>query len=526
MNILAIDIGSYSVKFIEMKPERKNFLLVDKQEIILDEVQYHYPNIEDMSELQREIISNFIQKKGHEYKIIFQLPSEMITTRYLEIPGASKKKVEMIIPFQLDENLPYALSQAHYSSRIAKNTNHFDVLSNITQSATFNEFYGHFENRDIQPNILTSEISIIQAYIEHIRMNELCCIIDIGHKTTKIYFIKNRQIVSNHISHVAGQTINDVISRTYQISHDDAVIYKHANAFMLTDDQLEEVSPEQKEFALIMKQVFSPLISDLKRWEIGHRVKHGTAIEKIYIMGGTSAINNLDNFIYSHTGIPVSYTPSINDFKGDYENKENAFLISKMMGIASRAPNTIINFLVGKYQVASATFISLHSATFIGMRSLVLALIILGGLATEKFFFLDKQEKALDSKIRSVIKRPNLAISNNDRKSYIKNPNRILNLLKKKNKMITDEVSAIYSSQEINALKSLSLLSKLLTNNPEVSLEKFTSNGTEVEAQFLSQNSEILNSVVRTLKEAQLPSLSVKYSQNQTVLNVTFEDQQ
>lgn len=526
MNILAIDIGSYSVKFIEMKPERKNFLLVDKQEIILDEVQYHYPNISDTAELQREIISNFIHKKGHEYKIIFQIPSEMITTRYLEIPGTSKKKAEMIIPFQLDENLPYSLSSSHFSSRISKNASHFDVLSNITQSTTFNDYYANFEGKDTQPTILTSEISVIQAYIEHIRMNETCCIVDMGHKTTKFYFIKNRQIVSNHISHVAGQTVNDVISKTYQISLDDAVIYKHANAFMLTDEQLNEVSPEQKEFALIMKQVFNPLISDLRRWEIGHRVKHGTAIDRIYILGGTSAINNLDNFIYYHLGIPVSYAPSITDFKGDYENKENTFLITKMMGIASRNPNSIINFLIGKYQVASSTFISLHSATFIGMRSLVLALIIIGGLSAEKILFLDKQEKALDSKIKTLIKRPNLAISNNDRKSYVKTPNRILNLLKKKNKIITDEVSAIYSSQDVNALKSLSILSKLLTNNPEVSLEKFTSNGTEVEAKFTSQNPEILNSVAKTLKDAQLPAFSVKYGQNQTTLSVTFEDQQ
>ena len=62
MNILAIDIGSYSVKFIEVRPERKNYVLVEKQEIILDEVKPHYPNISSIHDLQKEIIINYIQK--------------------------------------------------------------------------------------------------------------------------------------------------------------------------------------------------------------------------------------------------------------------------------------------------------------------------------------------------------------------------------------------------------------------------------------------------------------------------------
>ena len=37
MNILAIDIGSYSVKFTEIKPERKTNVIVNQEELILDE---------------------------------------------------------------------------------------------------------------------------------------------------------------------------------------------------------------------------------------------------------------------------------------------------------------------------------------------------------------------------------------------------------------------------------------------------------------------------------------------------------
>lgn len=524
MNILAIDIGSYSIKFIEVRPERKNYVLVEKQEIILDEVKPHYPNILGVSELQKEIIANYIQKKPNDIRIIFQMPNEMLTTRYLEIPGTSKRKTEQIIPFQLEENLPYALSNAHFSSRINKKSSSFSVLSNITQLSVFKDFFSYFENKEVQPSILTSEISVMQAYIEHIRMNETCCIIDFGHKTTKIYFVQDRQIVSNHTSYVAGLSINEVISKSYQISMEDAIIYKHENAFMLNDDQLEEVSPEQKGFALLMKQVFSPLVLDLRRWEIGHRVKYGTNIDKIFVLGGTSSINNLDNFINFHTGIPVENLPPLMDLKNDYTAHDKNFYLAKMMAISQKSPSSVINFLTGKFQTASNAFISVHSAVFIWVRTTFIALLLILGLVGERFIFLQKQNTSADTKIKALLKRSNLGINSADRKSYDKNPTRVLNIIKKKNKLVTDEVSSILSSQSVNALRPLAVLSKTINNNPKISLEKFTSDGYIVKAIFSAEDPTELERMSTLLKGSGLPQLSVNYQTGLKTLTLQFED--
>ncbi len=526
MNILAIDVGSYSIKFIEVRPERKSYVLVEKQEIILDEVKPHYPNITALADLQKEIISNYIQKKPNDIRIIFQVPNEMLTTRYLEIPGTSKRKTEQIIPFQLEENLPYSLNNAHFSSRINKKSTSFSVLSNITQLNIFKDFFSYFESKETQPSILTSEISIMQAYVDHIRMNDTCCIIDLGHRTTKIYFVQGRQIVSNHTSYVAGQAINEVISKTYQISTEDAIIYKHANAFMLNDDQLEEVSTEQKNFALLMKQIFNPLILDLRRWEIGHRVKFGTNIDKFYIFGGSSNINNLDNFIHYHTGVPVSTLPPLLDLKNDYTAHDKNFYLAKMMAISQKTPSSVINFLTGKFQTASNAFISMHSAVFIWVRTTFIALLLIFGLLGERFIFLQKQNSTADTKIKALLKRSNLAISTPDRKAYDKNPNRILTLMKKKNKIVKDEVTSILSSQSVNALRPLAVLSKVISSNPKVSLEKFSSDGYEVKATFSAEDPNELQTMGSVLKASGLTGLKIDHKPGMAQLSIEFEDRQ
>ena len=526
MNILAIDVGSYSIKFVEVRPERNNLILVDKNEIILDEARTHYPQASTLSELQKEVVAAFSQKKPNHIKIIFQVPNEMLTTRYLEIPGTSKRKTEQIIPFQLDENLPYSLSLAHFSSRLIKRSGGYSVLSNITQLNVFKDFFGFFENKDAQPSVLTSEISTMQAYIDHIRMNDTCCILDFGHKTTKAYFVESRQIVSNHTSFVAGSAINEVISKTYQISHEDAVIYKHENAFLLTDEQLEEVSPDQKEFALLIKQIFSPLILDLKRWEIGHRVKFGTSIDKIYILGGSSQINSLENFLNSHTGLAIESLPPLLDFKNDYSIHDKSFYLVKMMAISQKVPSNLINFLTGKFQTASNAFISLHSAVFLWVRSSFIAILLVLGLSSERFFFLAKQEKALDSKITGLLKTPSLEIAPKDRKIYTSKPENVLTALKKKNKIIKDEVSSILSSSSINALRPLAVLSKTMNSNPKVNLERFSSDGHNVTATFTSIEPNELEAMNTHLKGSGLSDLKVIYTTGKNILTVEFTDRE
>lgn len=526
MNILAIDVGSHSIKLMEVRPERKNFILVEKNEIILDDVKSHYPNATTLSELQKEVVADFIHKKNVELKIVFQLPNEMLTTRYLEIPGTSKRKTEQIIPFQLDENLPYSLTQAHFSSRLNKRSGGFSVLSNITQLTMFKDFFGYFEQKDAQPSILTSEISTMQAYVDHIRMNDTCCILDLGHKTTKAYFVQGRQIVSNHTSFVAGAAINEVISKTYQISHEDAVIYKHENAFMLTEDQFKDVSNTQKEFALLMKQIFMPLVLDIKRWEIGHRVKYGASIDKIFILGGTSQIKGLDNFLQTQTGLAIESLPPLLDFKNDYSIHDRTFYLVKMMALSQRTPGNLINFLTGKFQTSGNAFIPLHSAVFIWVRTTFIALLLILGLATEKFLFLTKQEKAIDSKITGLLKTPSLEISPKDRKMYTTKPANVLSLLKKKNKVLKDEVSSILSSNSINALRPLAVLSKTMNSNPKVNLDKFTADGQLVRATFSSAEAGELDVMSGHLKNSGLPDLKITHAAGEGTLTIEFEDRE
>ena len=102
----------------------------------------------------------------------------------------------------------------------------------------------------------------------------------------------------------------------------------------------------------------------------------------------------------------------------------------------------------------------------------------------------------------------------------------VLSILKKKNKVIQDEVSSILSSNSINALRPLAVLSKTMSSNPKVSLEKFITGGHNVTATFSSAEPAELEAMNNHLKNSGLPELRIDYNSGQNTLTVDFADRE
>ncbi|MCR9206209.1 MAG: hypothetical protein NXH75_16625, partial [Halobacteriovoraceae bacterium] len=274
MKYLAIDLGSYSVKTMLIKLERKQLELLDVGEFVLEELKSELDPEGTTRSLHRTLVENIIPK-DFEGKTIFQLPNHLITSRHLNLPVTQRKKVDMMIPFQMDENLPFSTMNAQFFTQQLRKGDSTSCLVNVTKRQELSEFFHQYEMHGCLPTVLSSELSVIHAQALNKSIHGPIAILDIGHSSSKCYLIYENEVISHHFSSCAGASIDEVISQTYQIPLKEAVIYKHQNCFLLTDGQYEGVTTEQKEFALLMKKTITPLVLELKRWLLGFRVKYG-----------------------------------------------------------------------------------------------------------------------------------------------------------------------------------------------------------------------------------------------------------
>ncbi|EQC46073.1 pilus assembly protein PilM [Bacteriovorax sp. Seq25_V] len=523
MSNLIIDSGSYSVKFIEGKFQRKNFKIESYDEVLLADIRDPSDTETTDLEYQQQIIKQYLEQTKFTGKIIYQLSNNFLTTRYMDLPVQNKKKAELMIPFQLDEDLPFPANEAHYTNTFYKNTNgNFSSVVQITEDETFKDLHSAMKMNHTIPSVLTSELSVFQSYIEDRKFGGHVCIIDIGHNTTKAYLAFNDKLLSNHISSIAGSTFDEVIASTYDISADESRIYKHENAFFLTDGQLDQVSADQREFAIIMKQACSPLIQQLQRWLLGYRIKTGFSIEKVYICGGTSNIKNIDTFLTERLETPVEVL-KITSLESQVNPREGLSLTLPYLMAQSQKFKTVpVSFLTKNYASGLLNGVTLEDSAFNFYRIALVALVISLGVNLETFLFLEKSKSDYNASVRKTIKDPELDVPVKLQKSFLKKPETVSKYLSTKEKVVAADLKILQATNTSNAIIPLAKLSAGIKRNEKVSLISFTSKDNTNIAKFKGDTQRDIMQVKELIKTLNFDGLNIKESADPLNLEISF----
>ncbi len=527
MNILSVDLGTYSVKLIEANVDTRKSSIVRKTEVTLSSATDQLPQGLSTRELHFEIIKRYIKANNFNGKLIFQAPNNILTRRFLKLPTNSKRKAEMMLPFQLDNSLPYQASEAHYTTTFSPKQKSMNVTMDISYLGNFDQFYSQLIQLNIRPSILTSELSAMNAMAKINKRKDNYIVIDLGHATTKVYFISNQDVISSHVSYVAGSVINEAISQTYNIPLNDATLYKHDNCFMLTEGQYNEVTEDQAEFANLMKNIFTPFISDFKRWEIAQRINTGGSFEQVYLIGGTSNIKNLPNFLKQQLSHHVEQYKVDTHFKKQLHMeslpKSIHYSLATIMAIAAPTSGLLSSFLMGQYTSGGTQAVSAHSTMFVAFRVALVSLCIAFSLFIEGIFLQQQDKKInvfLEKRIQLVTE-----LTKPQQMLYKKNPDKLLNTLKSKTKSVESELNLLKKTTKTNAIAPLFRLSELVKSNKNVTLQEFSTDHNQTTASFTSDNIKELEILQKHLKTSSSIEMHTELKQHEKLLVINFTEE-
>ncbi len=527
MHILAIDIGSYSIKYISSFVDRRKISHVDMSEVIISDYLEDHPSM-PLREAQLNIVQDIIVNTTRpDSRVIFQADNEMMTTRFLELPVKNKKKADLMLPFQLEEDIPYALSEIHYAYRMEAQKNSQSALVELIREIDFEPYYTLLRERDILPSVLTTEASTIENYFHQNAIAGPFCVVNLGHKTTRAYFFYNSRLLATHVSYVGGEDLNEMISETYKIDPTEAIIYKHQNAFFLTSGQYGEVDEAQREFAGAMDKVFQPLVSDFSRWRIGFKVNYNLTINHVFICGGTSNVKNIANYLTEKWDTKVTLLESfdkIESEKVDLNAKNKSkFALVNMMALGFKRKNRFINLLTGRFAQASLTEIPLHSMAFIGVRVAAVTVLFALSFLVERFF-LQRDIQRLNARLTSTMKNEELAVPARLRRQLTTTPKPILDSLNKRARSVKQEISTLQSAVEIKALSPLVTVSQIVANFPEVTMIQFVHDGAgAITAQFESESLKDLQGLQTALEGGRLTDIKTQLDEGSKKLSMTAQ---
>lgn len=524
MHILSIDVGTYSVKYISSFVDKRRVSHVDMSEVIVRDYINDHEGLTDR-EAQTAIIQEIIDSQARpDTKIVYQSPNEMMTTRYLTLPVKSKKKAEQMLPFQLEEDIPYALSEMHYAYRLEGMKSQHVGMVELANYKTFEDYFNLIRDKNILPHILTTETSAVENYVHQNQMVGPVCILDVGHRTTKAYFFYNSRLLVSHVSYMGGSHINEMIAQTYQIDPEEAIFYKHQNAFLLTSGQYNEADTAQREFAGAMERVFAPLISDFARWRIGFKVNFGLAVSHVYLTGGTANVKNIANYLTEKWDTKVSLLETFDKVEAEKVDlnpkNKSKFCLANMMAQGFKKKNRFINLLVGRFAQASVTEVPLHSFAFIGVRVAAATSVLALSLLVERVF-IEKDVQFVNAKLTAIMKNEELQIPGRMRREFAKNPKPVHDMLVKRQRSVRQEISTLQSAVEIQALAPLVTVSQIASSS-EATLTHFESNDVgEVKLTFSAEKIEQLNGLKEAFERSSLQGVQAQIDQAKLQLTIS-----
>ncbi|MCO4755042.1 MAG: pilus assembly protein PilM [Bacteriovoracaceae bacterium] len=531
MQIISDDLGTYSVKFLKFRVERNRIVYDSAREIVIDTDEINIQEENPEQALQLDIIKHYLDEVEGEYRLIFHAPNEMLTTRFLNLPVNNRKKAQMMIPFQLEEDIPYGLAQSHLAYAIQTHKDHSTALVDIVPRESFQPFFNRVESSQIYPKAITSQDSVYQHFIKQNKdtMPQAFCVLDLGHTSTKAYFYFENELVAVHKSYIAGKTLNEIISENYKIDLEEASLYKHQNCFFLTQDQYPQVNDNQKTFATLMEKAMTPLAHEFKRWEIGFRVLHGVGISEVLLTGGTSNIKNANNFFAEQFEVPTNFLESFeNDVNADKidgdEKFRRKFSYADLQSKAYRDKSSIVNFLNGDFSLQGQSDLPLQSFAFIASRAAFLTLLAVLSLGLERIV-IHNDLSTIDKSLISISKNPTLELTARQRRLLAKRPEMVQRELKRRDEAIEQEISVLQASANTNAMSSLKTLATL-TSGLDIELIQYQAlSGDEFSAVFKAKSTQVLEQLEETLSMSGIKNVFTDKNESKLTLAVTGTEQ-
>lgn len=531
MRLISIDLGSYSVKYLEFKTEKNKTVFTLAKETPLDSVGQPAGAEDAERELQLKAAKDMLEGAGDDCRVVMNVPSEMVTTRFLDLPVNNKKKAQMMIPFQLEEDIPFSLAQSHIASSIRTEKTGSKALVNIAPKDEFGPFFEKLRERGLSPRILTSEDSVFQNFIKNNKevLPQSFCVLDLGHETTKGYFYFENELVSIHKSYIAGKTLTQAIARNYKIEADEAALYKHQNSFFLTEDQYSQVNQNQKAFAELMDKTLSPLIHEFKRWEIGSRVLRGSAISEVFITGGTSNIKNIHNFLAEKIQVKTSHLesfgPETDASAIDSDEKfRRKFSYANIQAQGYRDKSSLVNFLHGEYAIQGQSDLPLRSFAFIGTRALALTLLLAISFIAERFF-IHRDIAAVERSLSALSKNPALEMSARQRRIMRRQPETVYREMSRKEKAVEQEISVLQASADTNALSSLNRIADLVSGMDVELLSYQGVSGGDFNAVFKAENLRELDRLDKRLNTSGVKNVFTDRNESKLTLSLSGSEE-
>ncbi len=300
-NFLGVDIGSSSIKLVELKRQAGKLRLLTYSFTENIETVTKKDWHKDASYTAR-LINKMCQKAGTSSRnAVAALPTFSVFSSIINLPNISKKEVFSAVHWEAKKVIPLPLEEMVLDWKIIDDKNNKTtedgkkkqpntrVLLTGAPKTLVEKYIKIFKEAHINLLSLETEtFSLIRSLLGNDKSTVM--IVEIGTSTTDVSIVTNSIPILSRSIDVGGETITEAISHNLDIGKERAEQFKYDLGITSTDSK-EDVVPKT------IASSIDPIVNEIKYMLNLFQDKHNTTVEKIILSGGSSLLPNLVNYL-------------------------------------------------------------------------------------------------------------------------------------------------------------------------------------------------------------------------------------
>ncbi len=406
MKVIGLDIGSHSVKALEMEIWLRQVELIDFYE---EKLPYSSgdPKSDDIKSAIKNIFLQHVIVPP--FKLAAAIPGLWVSSRTIIFPFTDKSKIRQTLPFELEEHIPFDLENIVYEYQISASDKTSTLLILLTEKEIIQSRLSLFEHPDVSPDLLTSDAASLYNLMAYSgqETSEVYALINIGKSQTGMAIVDEGRLSQVRSISLGGQAITDAIQTQYKLSSEEGEKAKIENGFVLTEE--EGATQDQVKFSNCIKEALDPLISQINQTFQANRSKGKGIVRKAYVTGGTSLLRNLPQYLSLALHVEVEFLKVLKTFElnniadQDANHAKATQALALALGCVGSLPSQQFNFRKQEFSRYQKGPLSHEVKYLAGIGSIILLILFLN--IAGNFFILKSTLKSLDSQMIEITKK-------------------------------------------------------------------------------------------------------------------------
>jgi general secretion pathway protein L len=289
-NVLGLDLGSYSLKAVELQQTLRGFEAVQLRSL---------PRVGDEVALP-DVVRRFVglHRLATDH-VVAALPGDRLSSRRLHFPFRERRKLAQAVPFAVEAELPFDLEDVVVDWEIVGGErSRTEVMAAIAPRSEVSELLALLDQAGCAPRTLEAEGLVLGNLAAVFDLPGRRLLVDLGHRKTTFSVLLDGRAVAARTLPLAGRQLTEALASDRGLSAADAERAKCEKGVFGTG--LGDAPPRT---AKVLDRFAREITRTLGAVE---DLLGGAPADELTLFGGTAQLDRLDAFLAERTGIPAA----------------------------------------------------------------------------------------------------------------------------------------------------------------------------------------------------------------------------